>query len=44
MCKGMKWYEIRLDSLLRVRQLLFLIEIAHDVVVLQWRKSPLVQK
>ena len=37
--KGIKWYGIRLDrgSLLQVGRPLFLVEIAHDVVVLQWR-------
>ena len=36
--KGIKWYEIKLDrgSLLQVRRVLFLVEIAHDVTVLQW--------
>ena len=34
-----KWRGIRLDrgSLLQVGRPLFLVEIAHDVVVLQWR-------
>ena len=37
--KGIKWYGIRLDrgSLLQVGRPLPLVEIAHDVVVLQWR-------
>ena len=36
---GIKWCGIRLDrgSLLQVGCLLFLVKIAHDVVVLQWR-------
>ena len=36
--KGIKWYEIKLDrgSLLQVRRVLFLVEITHDVTVLQW--------
>ena len=36
---GIKWYGIRMDrgSLLQVELPLFLVEIAHDVVVLQWR-------
>ena len=36
---GIKWCGIRLDrgSLLQVGRPLFLVEIAHDVVVLQWR-------
>ena len=36
--KGIKWYEIKLDrgSLLQVGRVLFLVEITHDVTVLQW--------
>ena len=36
---GIKWYGIRMDRgpLLQVELPLFLVEIAHDVVVLQWR-------